>query len=210
MSQPKERIIMGIDPGTNIMGFGVIKVVGKSMSFVAMDELNLHGMENQFLKLDKIYRATIRMIDTFLPDEIALEAPFYGKNVQAMLKLGRAQGVAMAAAISRQIPISEYMPKKAKMAVTGNGNASKEQVAGMLAHLLGYKDMPEHLDSTDALSLAVCHFFNTTSEGAPRRNVHGGWEAFVKQNSSRVAGGTVAVKKSDDGLARALASIKKR
>ena len=128
----KERIIMGIDPGTNIMGFGVIKVTGRTMSYVAMDELDLRKSDDPFLKLKTIFEYTTSLIDTYLPDEIALEAPFYGKNVQSMLKLGRAQGVAMSAALMRQIPITEYLPKKVKMAITGNGNASKEQVAGML------------------------------------------------------------------------------
>jgi crossover junction endodeoxyribonuclease RuvC len=192
------------------MGYGVIKVVGTKAMMLAMGVIDLRKYSDSYLKLGRIFERVRGIIDSYLPDELAIEAPFFGKNVQTMLKLGRAQGVAMAAAISRQVPISEYMPKKAKMAVTGNGNASKEQVAGMLAHLLGYKEMPEHLDSTDALSLAVCHFFNTTVEGAPRRNVHGGWEAFVKQNSSRVSGGTAPVKKSDDGIARALAALKKR
>ena len=128
MGQAKERIIMGIDPGTNIMGFGVIRVTGRAMSFVAMDELDLRRMGDPFLKLKRIFEATTRLIDTYHPDEIALEAPFYGKNVQSMLKLGRAQGVAMSAALARQIPITEYLPKKVKMAITGNGNASKEQV----------------------------------------------------------------------------------
>lgn len=185
MEQAKERIIMGIDPGTNIMGFGVIKVDGRSMSFVAMDELDLRRLGDPFLKLRRIFEATTRMIDMYLPDEIALEAPFYGKNVQSMLKLGRAQGVAMAAALMHQVPITEYLPKKVKMAITGNGNASKEQVAGMLVQLLRYKDLPRHLDSTDALGIAVCHFFNS-GRGECISESYTGWEAFVKKNPGRI------------------------
>lgn len=185
MEQAKERIIMGIDPGTNIMGFGVIKVTGRAMSFVAMDELDLRRLGDPFLKLKRIFEATTRLIDTYLPDEIALEAPFYGKNVQSMLKLGRAQGVAMAAALMHQVPITEYLPKKVKMAITGNGNASKEQVAGMLVQLLRYKDLPKHLDSTDALGIAVCHFFNS-GRGECVSESYTGWEAFVKKNPGRI------------------------
>ena len=183
----KERIIMGIDPGTNIMGFGVIKVTGRTMSYVAMDELDLRKSDDPFLKLKTIFEYTTSLIDTYLPDEIALEAPFYGKNVQSMLKLGRAQGVAMSAALMRQIPITEYLPKKVKMAITGNGNASKEQVAGMLVQLLKYRDLPKHLDSTDALGIAVCHFFNSSRQNRETASFSG-WEGFVRNNRSRVSG----------------------
>ncbi|MDD4820816.1 MAG: crossover junction endodeoxyribonuclease RuvC [Flavobacteriales bacterium] len=183
----KERIIMGIDPGTNIMGFGVIKVVGRTMSFVAMDELDMRKLDDPFLKLQHIYKATTRLIDTYLPDEIALEAPFYGKNVQSMLKLGRAQGVAMAAGLMRDIPITEYLPKRVKMAITGNGNASKEQVAGMLVQLLHFKEIPHHMDSTDALGIAVCHFFNTGKTDTKSAS-YSGWKSFVSQNQDRITG----------------------
>lgn len=180
---------MGIDPGTNIMGFGVIRVTGRTMSFVAMDELDMRRLGDPFLKLKRIFEATTCLIDRYLPDEIALEAPFYGKNVQSMLKLGRAQGVAMSAALARQIPITEYLPKKVKMAITGNGNASKEQVAGMLAQLLHYRDLPRHLDSTDALGIAVCHFFNSTGATDAPAEHYTGWEAFVKKNPERLSPG---------------------
>ena len=188
MTNAKERIIMGIDPGTNIMGFGVIKVIGRTMSFVAMDELDMRNMDDPFLKLQHIFKSTTRLIETYLPDEIALEAPFYGKNVQSMLKLGRAQGVAMAAGLMRDIPICEYLPKKVKMAITGNGNASKEQVAGMLVQLLHFKEIPKHLDATDALGIAVCHFFNTSGQGAQKTTSYSGWKSFVSQNADRIAG----------------------
>ncbi len=179
-----ERIILGIDPGTTIMGFGVIEVVNKKMKFVQLNELMLKKYEDHYTKLKLIFERTIELIDTYHPDEIAIEAPFFGKNVQSMLKLGRAQGVAMAAGLSRQIPITEYLPKKIKMAITGNGNASKEQVAKMLQQMLKIKELPKNLDSTDGLAAAVCHFYNS---GKPDVGAsYTGWDAFIKQNEKRV------------------------
>ena len=179
-----EKIILGIDPGTTVMGFGIIKVVGKSMEFVQMNELILKKYSDPYTKLKVIFERTIELIDTYHPDEIAIEAPFFGKNVQSMLKLGRAQGVAMAAGLSRQIPITEYLPKKIKMAITGNGNASKEQVARMLQTTLKLKVLPKNLDSTDGLAAAVCHFYNA---GKPEvGKSYTGWAAFVKQNEDRL------------------------
>ncbi len=166
------------------MGFGLIKVVNKKMEFLQLNELDLKKLDNHYLKLQRIFERTIELIDTYNPDEIAIEAPFFGKNVQSMLKLGRAQGVAMAAGLSRQIPITEYEPKKIKMAITGNGNASKEQVAKMLQQLLGLKTLPKNLDSTDGLAAAVCHFFNSGRVEIGKS--YSGWDAFVKQNESRV------------------------
>ena len=180
----QERIILGIDPGTTIMGFGIIKVVGKTMQFVQLNELDLKKYSNHYLKLKLIFERTIELIDTHNPDEIAIEAPFFGKNVQSMLKLGRAQGVAMAAGLSREIPITEYLPKKIKMAITGNGNASKEQVAKMLQSLLGLKTLPKNLDATDGLAAAVCHFYNSGKITVGKS--YSGWDAFVKQNEGRV------------------------
>ncbi|PQV51550.1 Holliday junction endonuclease RuvC [Jejuia pallidilutea] len=180
----KERIILGIDPGTTIMGFGLIKVVGKTMTFIQLNELDLKKYSDHYLKLKLIFERTIELIDTHNPDEIAIEAPFYGKNVQSMLKLGRAQGVAMAAGLSREIPITEYLPKKIKMAITGNGNASKEQVAKMLQSLLGLKTLPKNLDATDGLAAAVCHFYNSGRIEVGKS--YSGWASFVKQNESRV------------------------
>ncbi|WP_299431967.1 crossover junction endodeoxyribonuclease RuvC [uncultured Maribacter sp.] len=176
-----EKIILGIDPGTTIMGFGVIKVVNKKMQFVQMNELLLQKYKDPYTKLKLIFERTIELIDTYHPDEIAIEAPFFGKNVQSMLKLGRAQGVAMAAGLSRQIPITEYLPKKIKMAVTGSGNASKEQVAKMLKSMLGLKTLPKNLDSTDGLAAAVCHFYNSGRIEVGKS--YTGWDSFVKQNS---------------------------
>ncbi|MBA82500.1 MULTISPECIES: crossover junction endodeoxyribonuclease RuvC [unclassified Leeuwenhoekiella] len=179
-----EKIILGIDPGTTIMGFGLIKVVNKQMEFIQMNELLLKKYDDPYVKLKLIFERTIELIDTYHPDEMALEAPFFGKNVQSMLKLGRAQGVAMAAGLSRQIPVTEYLPKKIKMAITGNGNASKEQVAKMLQSLLGLKTLPKNLDSTDGLAAAVCHHFNAGRVETGKS--YTGWDAFVKQNEKRV------------------------
>ncbi|MEZ7497025.1 crossover junction endodeoxyribonuclease RuvC [Leeuwenhoekiella aequorea] len=179
-----EKIILGIDPGTTIMGFGLIRVVNKKMEFMQLNELMLKKYDDPYVKLKLIFERTIELIDTYHPDEMALEAPFFGKNVQSMLKLGRAQGVAMAAGLSRQIPVTEYLPKKIKMAITGNGNASKEQVAKMLQSLLGLKTLPKNLDSTDGLAAAVCHHFNSGRVEVGKS--YTGWDAFVKQNEKRV------------------------
>ncbi|MDA8595968.1 crossover junction endodeoxyribonuclease RuvC [Flavobacteriaceae bacterium] len=180
----KERIILGIDPGTTIMGFGVIRIQGKSMEFIQMNELILTKYKDPYIKLKLIFERTIELIDTFHPDEIALEAPFFGKNVQSMLKLGRAQGVAMAAGLSREIPVTEYLPKKIKMAVTGNGNASKEQVAKMLQSLLNLKSLPKNLDATDGLAAAVCHFYNSGRIVGGKS--YSGWSSFVSQNPKKI------------------------
>ncbi len=162
------------------MGFGLIRVENKKMHFLQLNELLLSKYNDPYVKLKLIFERTIELIDTFHPDEIAIEAPFFGKNVQSMLKLGRAQGVAMAAGLSRQIPITEYLPKKIKMSITGNGNASKEQVAKMLQNLLSLKELPKNLDSTDGLAAAVCHFYNSGAVSVGKS--YSGWEAFVKQN----------------------------
>lgn len=180
----EERIILGIDPGTTIMGFGLIKVVGKRMEFLQLNELKLNKYRDHYVKLRVIFERTVALIEAYHPDEIAIEAPFFGKNVQSMLKLGRAQGVAMAAGLSRQVPITEYSPKKIKMAITGNGNASKEQVAKMLQQTLGLKELPKNLDSTDGLAAAVCHFYN--SDQIQMGKSYSGWSAFVKQNEDRI------------------------
>ncbi len=179
-----EKIILGIDPGTTIMGFGLIKVVNKKMHFMQLNELQLQKYDNHYVKLKLIFERTIELIDNYHPDEIAIEAPFFGKNVQSMLKLGRAQGVAMAAGLSRDIPITEYSPKKIKMAITGNGNASKEQVAKMLQSTLGLKELPKNLDSTDGLAAAVCHFYNEGRVEVGKN--YSGWGAFVKGNPKKI------------------------
>ena len=179
----KERIILGIDPGTTIMGFGLIKIVNKKMEFLQLNELQLSKYDNHYQKLKIIFERTIELIETHHPDEIAIEAPFFGKNVQSMLKLGRAQGVAMAAGLSRDIPITEYEPKKIKMAITGNGNASKEQVAKMLMMLFNIKELPKLLDATDALAVALCHHFQKDETKSTGKST---WEAFAKENTGRI------------------------
>lgn len=179
-----EKIILGIDPGTTIMGFGIIKIVGKKMEFIQMNELILKKYDDHYLKLKLIFERTLELIDTYKPDEIAIEAPFFGKNIQSMLKLGRSQGVAMAAGLSREIPITEYLPKKIKMAITGNGNASKEQVAFMLKSLLNLKSLPKNLDATDGLAAAVCHFYNAGNISKGKN--YSDWGAFIKQNPNKI------------------------
>ena len=185
MKIQKEKIILCIDPGTTIMGFGLIKVVGNKMSLLLLNELILNKLDDHYLRLKHIFERTIDLIEKYHPDEIAIEAPFFGKNVQSMLKLGRAQGVAMAAGLSKEIPITEYSPKKIKMSITGNGNASKEQVAKMLQSLLGIKKLPKNLDSTDGLAAAVCHLYNQNNTLSSEKN-YSGWSAFVKQNEKRI------------------------
>lgn len=180
-----EKIILGIDPGTNNMGLGIIEVKGSKIDIIAMDILKLEKLSDHPLKLKKIFEATLRTIDTYHPDEVAIESPFYGKNIQSMLKLGRAQGVAMAAALYRNIPIFEYSPRKIKQSITGKGGASKEQVAGLLAGMLSMKAMPEQLDITDALAVAVCHHFQGT-DPTKQTGSYSGWKAFISQNPSRV------------------------
>ena len=179
-----EKIILGIDPGTTIMGFGLIKVKDKKMSLILMNELNLTKYKDHYLKLKLIFERTISLIESYNPDEIAIEAPFFRKNIQSMLKLGRAQGVAMAAGLTREIPIQEYSPKKIKMSITGNGNASKEQVAKMLQSLLKIEKLPKNLDSTDGLAAAVCHFYNSQSSFGEKK--YSGWASFVKNNQQKI------------------------
>lgn len=180
-----EKIILGIDPGTSIMGFGIISVKKNKMEMVSIHELILKKYPNHETKLKYIFDKTLALIDEFHPDEVALEAPFFGKNVQSMLKLGRAQGVAMAASLHRDVPITEYSPKKVKMAITGNGNASKEQVAGMLQKLLNLKEFPtKYLDASDGLAVAVCHHFNSGTLSSDKN--YTGWASFLKQNPNRL------------------------
>lgn len=182
-----ERIILGIDPGTNVMGYGVIKVVGNKASMVAMGVVDLRKMHDPYLRLGRIFERVTGIIDEYLPDEMAIEAPFFGKNVQSMLKLGRAQGVAIAAAIHHDIPIHEYAPLKIKMAITGQGQASKEQVAGMLQRLLhiSKEDMPKFMDATDALGAAYCHFLQLSTPETGAKH-YSSWKDYVKKNEERI------------------------
>ena len=182
-----EKIIMGIDPGTNIMGYGVLKVSDDKARMMTMGVIDLRKFGDAYLKLGHIFERVTGIIDSFLPDEMAIEAPFFGKNVQSMLKLGRAQGVAIAAAIKHGVPIHEYAPMKIKMALTGNGSASKEQVAGMLQRLLTIKndEMSQFMDATDALAAAYCHFLQM---GRPESDAphYRGWKDFVVKNQDKV------------------------
>lgn len=178
----KEKIILGIDPGTTVMGYGLIIIKGNQINLLQYGVIHLSKYSNHEIKLKKIFERIISLIDDFMPDEIALEAPFYGKNVQSMLKLGRAQGVAMAAALSRDIPINEYAPKKVKQSVTGNGNASKEQVAAMLQNLLKFNEAPKLLDATDALAVALCHHFQNGSTQKSFKS----WNAYLSENPGRM------------------------
>jgi crossover junction endodeoxyribonuclease RuvC len=179
-----ERIILGIDPGTTVMGYGVISVTGNKISLLVLGVLKLNKYDDHALRLKLIFERMIGLIEQYHPDELSIEAPFYGKNVQSMLKLGRAQGVAIAAALSRSIPVFEYSPRKIKQSITGKGAASKEQVAAMLVRLLNITGTPETFDATDGLAAAVCHFFqNGTPETGKKFT---GWKSFLSANPDRV------------------------
>jgi crossover junction endodeoxyribonuclease RuvC len=180
----EERIILGIDPGTQVMGYGLIADKGKKIELIALDVFKFTAKDSQPLRLKKIFESVLGLIDTYHPDELAIEAPFYGKNVQSMLKLGRAQGVAMAAGLYRNIPIFEYSPRKIKQSITGNGSSSKEQVAGMLGNLMKLDDSPKLLDATDAVAVAVCHYFQRKPAEAGK--AYTGWKSFLDQNPGRL------------------------
>ena len=185
-----EKIILGIDPGTNILGYGILRINGNNAAMETMGVVDLRNYADHYLKLGHIFERISDIIDTYLPDEMAIEAPFFGKNVQSMLKLGRAQGVAIAAAIHRDIPIAEYAPLKIKMAITGNGQAGKEQVAGMLMRMLHIQkeDLLPFMDATDALAAAYCHFLqqNSPKSEHPYRN----WKEYIKKNPDKIKGNT--------------------
>jgi len=187
----KERIILGIDPGTAVMGYGLVKETGSKMELISLGVVKMEKIDDHMLKLQRIFEKTAQLIDNYHPDCLAIEAPFYGKNIQVMLKLGRAQGVAMAAALSRNVTITEYSPRKIKQSITGNGNATKEQVAAMLQTLLKFTETPEFLDATDGLAVAVCHSFQKistkTGKGGSKKS-YSGWETFVQDNKERVSG----------------------
>lgn len=184
-----ERIILGIDPGTIVMGYGLIAVSGQKARLIAMGVIHLDKLEDHYLRLKRIFDRVSGLVEEFAPDELAIEAPFFGKNVQSMLKLGRAQGVAMAAALKYGLPITEYVPMRIKQAITGYGTASKEQVAGMLQRYLKIpaEQMPKELDATDGLAAALCHHLLTcnpmqkVSQGAAKN-----WSDFIKQNPDRL------------------------
>lgn len=199
----QDKIILGIDPGTNIMGYGAIHILGRDIKLLGAGIISMEKLKDQPLKMRRIFEGTVELLDQFKPDELAIEAPFFGKNVQSMLKLGRAQGIAIAAALVRGIPIFEYSPKKIKQSVTGNGNATKEQVASMLQKLLASPALPKgekngrsfdfselkYLDSTDALGAAVCHYFQDPMQSVRNSSTGNkkvsGWKAYLAVNPER-------------------------
>ena len=187
-----EKIILGVDPGTMVMGYALIAQKGKTLSIIRMGVLKLNKLENQAMKLKTIFERMLEIVEEYKPDEMAIEAPFFGKNVQSMLKLGRAQGVAMAAALYRDIPIFEYAPRTIKQTITGNGSASKEQVSKMLQAMLKFEEMPKYFDATDALAAAVCHYLdrgkdvNYTKPKHSRKSASSQWAQFVQENPDRL------------------------
>lgn len=188
VSHISEKIILGVDPGTQVAGYGIIAVKAGVMTMIQYGVVQLNKYSTYQLKLQKLYETILRLIDEYHPDEMAIEDPFFGKNVQAMLKLGRAQGVVMAAALSRNIPIVEYAPRRIKQSVTGNGNATKDQVSQMVGHLLKEQLDPQFFDATDALAIAICHHFheNALPTASTKKTKKGAWGAFVSENSGRV------------------------
>lgn len=194
MADSKQRVIMGIDPGTNILGYGVILVDAKKAHFVDMGVLDLRKEKDHFVKLRRIFEEVGQLIERYAPDDLAVEAPFYGDNPQTMLKLGRAQGMALAAALHRQITVHEYAPSKVKQAITGNGSASKEQVKNMLESTMDVKLDIKYLDASDALAIAMCHFYQLVS---PLSDLEAStsWKKFVETHSSRIVENKVNHKK---------------
>jgi crossover junction endodeoxyribonuclease RuvC len=189
MNQLNDKIILGIDPGTNIMGYGIIHVVQKNVKLISMGSIFLNKYDDHGMKLKVIFERTLGMIDEYKPDEIAAEAPFFGKNVQSMLKLGRAQGVAFAAALYRNIPIFEYAPRSIKQSITGKGGASKEQVAAMLQHIFKIEDLPSKMDATDGLAAALCHHFQSGKNNNSlkvKKTKSPDWKHFINQNPDKI------------------------
>lgn len=198
MSKTKERIILGIDPGTLVMGYGIIRVNGTALQLISAGVLKIDKSSSHFDRLKDIFNFIVQLIERHHPDELAIEEPFFGKNVQSMLKLGRAQGVAMAAALHRQIPVYGYSPRLIKQSITGKGGASKEQVSAMLQRLLSFEQSPKFLDATDAVGVALCHYFQSrvltsiSGESAIKKTetkkagkAYSGWDAFVNDNPGR-------------------------
>jgi crossover junction endodeoxyribonuclease RuvC len=184
--QKKSKIILGIDPGTVVMGYGLVAINGNNIKLLEMDVLKPGKVDDPYKKLQLIYNTVSGLIIKYKPDVFAIEAPFFGKNVQSMLKLGRAQGVAIAAAMQHGLDVTEYSPKKVKQSVTGNGNASKEQVLKMLQRLLNFKDDPTYFDASDALAVAVCHYFQENSVLSASGSKVNGWDDFLKRNPERL------------------------
>lgn len=185
------RIVLGIDPGTNLMGYGIIEVKGKQIDMLSMGVVRLGKITDAGKKLHEIYQRITGLIEGFKATEVAIEAPFFGKNVQSMLKLGRAQGVAIAAAISQELPVYEYVPRKIKQSICGSGNASKEQVLAMLQSQFSFEKMPETMDASDGLAAALCHVYQfqprSFGETKATRSKGGGWSQFIKDNPDRIS-----------------------
>ena len=187
MGVDKEMVILGIDPGTVVMGYSVIGCKGQKITLKTMGALRMSWAHDVFERLHTIYQTIDEVIKTYKPDEFAIEAPFFGKNVQSMLKLGRAQGVAIACAMQHGLSVTEYSPKKVKQAITGNGNANKDQVWAMLQKYIGITEKPGGYDASDALGVAVCHFYQSGSAlGQLLKGKASGWEAFIRNNPGRV------------------------
>lgn len=204
MNTPAKYRIMGIDPGTNFMGYGIMEVDGRTIRSVVLGEIDLHKLQDPYAKLRCIFERVGALVDEYAPREVALESPFFGENVQSMLKLGRAQGVAMAAALSRGVPVAEYAPMRIKQAITGRGSAAKEQVAAIVCRLLSIDRPPRRLDATDGMAVALCHYFTSASPlnaalgearvkglgGGKRSASKGGsqsWEQFLQAHPDRKA-----------------------
>jgi crossover junction endodeoxyribonuclease RuvC len=181
----QDRIILGIDPGTSATGYGIISTKANTPSMITMGVIELLRSDDHFLKIKKIFEATLELIDKYNPDELAIEAPFYGKNIQSMLKLGRAQGAAIAAALYRSVPVFEYAPRKIKLSITGRGAASKEQVAGMIMQILNFREQEILLDATDALGAALCHFYQSNRPVSAKS--YSGWKDFIGKNPGRIS-----------------------
>lgn len=182
-----DKVILGVDPGTNVMGYGIIAINGKKIETLSMGVVMLNKLSDHAAKLKRIFERTLNLVEQYKPDEMAVEAPFFGKNVQSMLKLGRAQGVIMAAGLYRDIPIVEYSPRKIKQSITGNGNASKEQVAAMLCSTLNQKLEAKYMDATDGLAVALCHHYQGKFSGKAGGKAKS-WDQFIKANPNRVKG----------------------
>ena len=192
----KDQIILGIDPGTQLMGYALLRVTGSTPQVILIDALKLTGQKDIYARLEMIHTKVVELIKLYQPTTFAIEAPFFGKNVQSMLKLGRAQGVAIAAAMHYQLPVTEYAPKKVKQSITGNGNADKDMVWKMLEQILVIKKQPKYFDATDALGVALCHWYQMsgpviptlakTGKGSKMAKKSNGWEAFLAKNPERL------------------------
>ena len=179
-----DRIILGVDPGSNVTGYGLVHIEKNNVKLIGAGVLNVSSAGDHFTRLQSIFNGVLELIEQYNPDELAVEEPFYGKNVQSMLKLGRAQGVAIAAALYRSLPVTGYSPRKIKQSITGKGNSSKEQVAAMLQNILHFNSEPKFLDATDALAVAVCHYFQGTGITSAKKATN--WSAFLKANPEKV------------------------